>query len=208
MICWPGNPARRKAVMTFKGVLLGAVGVFLLSPPSSALSGRLNSPVGDVETVAAVIGRRAFDVVPHVANSIPWAEQRLAFGGQDQFLRDLKERLGQFALDLHPDKTRLIEFGALLPEDEERRLRFGAQTDSEAGHTNLETAQGAPPRAAARRRPRDGARWGCGPLRLGLGRPGRTNGSHAERPGPCGLRKRPSSAACRSTSRPVPSTCT
>ena len=29
----------------------------------------------------------------------------------EQFLRDLKERLGQFALDLHPDKTRLIEFG-------------------------------------------------------------------------------------------------
>ena len=35
--------------------------------------------------------------------------QRKADAGQ--FLRDLKERLGQFALDLHPDKTRLIEFG-------------------------------------------------------------------------------------------------
>ena len=34
--------------------------------------------------------------------------QRKADAGQ--FLRDLKERLGQFALDLHPDKTRLIEF--------------------------------------------------------------------------------------------------
>ena len=29
----------------------------------------------------------------------------------EELLRDLKERLGQFALDLHPDKTRLIEFG-------------------------------------------------------------------------------------------------
>ena len=29
----------------------------------------------------------------------------------EQFLCDLKERLGSFALDLHPDKTRLIEFG-------------------------------------------------------------------------------------------------
>ena len=32
-------------------------------------------------------------------------------GDAEQFLRDLKERLSQFALDLHPDKTRLIEFG-------------------------------------------------------------------------------------------------
>ena len=55
---------------------------------------------------------------------------------------------------------------ALLPEDEERRLRFGAQTDCEAGHTNLETAQGATPRAVARRRPRDGAMVGEGGQRL------------------------------------------
>ena len=29
----------------------------------------------------------------------------------ERFLKDLKERLGQFGLELHPDKTRLIEFG-------------------------------------------------------------------------------------------------
>ena len=29
----------------------------------------------------------------------------------DQFLLDLRERLSQFTLELHPDKTRLIEFG-------------------------------------------------------------------------------------------------
>ncbi|CAA7621830.1 RNA-directed DNA polymerase (Reverse transcriptase) (fragment) [Magnetospirillum sp. LM-5] len=29
----------------------------------------------------------------------------------DRFLRDLKDRLAKFGLDLHPDKTRLIEFG-------------------------------------------------------------------------------------------------
>ena len=39
----------------------------------------------------------------------------------EQFLRDLKERLGQFALDLHPDKTRLIEFGRFALVD--RRVR-------------------------------------------------------------------------------------
>ena len=29
----------------------------------------------------------------------------------EQFLRDWKERLARFGLELHPDKTRLIEFG-------------------------------------------------------------------------------------------------
>ena len=29
----------------------------------------------------------------------------------ERFLKDLQERLGQFGLELHPDKTRLIEFG-------------------------------------------------------------------------------------------------
>ncbi len=29
----------------------------------------------------------------------------------EQFLRDWRERLGRFGLELHPDKTRLIEFG-------------------------------------------------------------------------------------------------
>jgi len=29
----------------------------------------------------------------------------------EQFLADLKERFSKFGLELHPDKTRLIEFG-------------------------------------------------------------------------------------------------
>ena len=31
--------------------------------------------------------------------------------GGEQFLRDLRERLAKFSLELHPDKTRLVEFG-------------------------------------------------------------------------------------------------
>src|SRR4051812_11650222 len=34
----------------------------------------------------------------------------------ERFLIDLKERLAQFALDLHPEKTRLIEFGRYAAE--------------------------------------------------------------------------------------------
>jgi RNA-directed DNA polymerase len=32
-------------------------------------------------------------------------------GDAQQFLSDLRERLAKFSLELHPDKTRLIEFG-------------------------------------------------------------------------------------------------
>jgi RNA-directed DNA polymerase len=41
----------------------------------------------------------------------------------ERFLADLKERLDEFALSLHPEKTRLIEFGKFAAE---RRARRGA----------------------------------------------------------------------------------
>ena len=40
----------------------------------------------------------------------------------DRFLRELRARLAAFSLDLHPDKTRLIEFGRFAAE---RRLVKG-----------------------------------------------------------------------------------
>ena len=40
----------------------------------------------------------------------------------DRFLGDLKKRLEKFGLELHPDKTRRIEFGRYA---EERRKRRG-----------------------------------------------------------------------------------
>jgi RNA-directed DNA polymerase len=39
----------------------------------------------------------------------------------ERFLQDLKERLAQFALSLHPEKTRLIEFGKFAAERRARR---------------------------------------------------------------------------------------
>lgn len=39
----------------------------------------------------------------------------------ERFLRALKERLAQFALELHPDKTRLIEFGRFAVRTREKR---------------------------------------------------------------------------------------
>jgi RNA-directed DNA polymerase len=39
----------------------------------------------------------------------------------ERFLSDLKERLAQYALSLHPEKTRLIEFGRFAAEQRARR---------------------------------------------------------------------------------------
>ncbi len=79
----------------------------------------------------------------------------------ERFLCDLKDRLAAFSLELHPDKTRLIEFGrfamanrrargraasrdlrlprvhALLPDHAEGTFRTGAQADQEACHPTL-----------------------------------------------------------------------
>jgi group II intron reverse transcriptase/maturase len=49
-------------------------------------------------------------------------------GDAKQFLRDLRERLAKFNLELHPEKTRLIEFG-----------RFAARNRSERGLGKPET---------------------------------------------------------------------
>ena len=40
----------------------------------------------------------------------------------ESFLKELKERLAKFGLDLHPDKTRLIEFGRFAKADRKRRV--------------------------------------------------------------------------------------
>src|SRR6516162_8268333 len=39
----------------------------------------------------------------------------------DRFLEDLRERLGKFGLELHPDKTRRIEFGRFAERDRKQR---------------------------------------------------------------------------------------
>ena len=39
----------------------------------------------------------------------------------DRFLENLRERLAKFGLELHPDKTRWIEFGRFAEENRERR---------------------------------------------------------------------------------------
>src|SRR6266702_1791627 len=47
-------------------------------------------------------------------------------GDAKQFLHDLRERFAKFALELHPDKTRLIEFGRFADVNRSRRGDRGA----------------------------------------------------------------------------------
>ena len=54
-----------------------------------------------------------------------------------RFLRDLRERLAKFALDLHPDKTRLIEFGRFAVRDRAARGLRKPETFDFLGFTHI-----------------------------------------------------------------------
>jgi RNA-directed DNA polymerase len=54
-----------------------------------------------------------------------------------RFLADLEERMARFALTLHPDKTRLIEFGRHAAADRERRGLGKPETFNFLGFTHI-----------------------------------------------------------------------
>ena len=54
-----------------------------------------------------------------------------------RFLAELRERMGQFALSLHPDKTRLIEFGRRAAADRGRRGLGKPETFDFLGFTHI-----------------------------------------------------------------------
>ncbi len=55
----------------------------------------------------------------------------------EQFLRQLQERLAKFGLELHPDKTRLIEFGRYAAERRKRRGEGKPETFNFLGFTHI-----------------------------------------------------------------------
>src|SRR6201993_2118933 len=55
----------------------------------------------------------------------------------EQFLRDWKERLGRFGLELHPDKTRLIEFGRYAVANRKERGAGKPETFNFLGFTHI-----------------------------------------------------------------------
>ncbi len=54
-----------------------------------------------------------------------------------QFQNELKERLLKFGLELHPDKTRLIEFGRFASENREKRNEGKPETFTFLGFTHI-----------------------------------------------------------------------
>jgi group II intron reverse transcriptase/maturase len=55
----------------------------------------------------------------------------------EQFLEQLQERLAKFGLELHPDKTRLIEFGRYAAERREKRGEGKPETFNFLGFTHM-----------------------------------------------------------------------
>lgn len=62
----------------------------------------------------------------------------------ERFLRDLRERLRKFALELHPEKTRLIEFGRYASQRRRERAKGKPETFDFLGFTHIcaETQEG------------------------------------------------------------------
>ena len=55
----------------------------------------------------------------------------------EQFLEQLRERLAKFGLELHPEKTRLIEFGRFAAERRKRRGEGKPETFNFLGFTHI-----------------------------------------------------------------------
>src|SRR5262249_7100552 len=55
----------------------------------------------------------------------------------DRFLENLRERLAMFGLELHPDKTRRIEFGRFAEENRKRRGEGKPETFDFLGFTHI-----------------------------------------------------------------------
>jgi RNA-directed DNA polymerase len=55
----------------------------------------------------------------------------------ERFLQELRERLAKFGLELHPEKTRLIEFGRYAAPNRERRGEGKPQTFDFLGFTHI-----------------------------------------------------------------------
>jgi len=59
-----------------------------------------------------------------------------------RFLDEMRERLGKFALTLHPEKTRLIEFGRFAAERRKRRGLGKPETFNFVGFTFIRGESG------------------------------------------------------------------
>lgn len=55
----------------------------------------------------------------------------------ERFLSDLKERMRKFGLEIHPEKSRLIEFGRFAAEKREKKGEGKPETFNFLGFTHI-----------------------------------------------------------------------
>ncbi|MFN2119271.1 MAG: RNA-directed DNA polymerase, partial [Anaerolineales bacterium] len=55
----------------------------------------------------------------------------------ERFLKELRERLSRFNLELHPDKTRLLEFGRFAAKNRKQRGQGKPETFNFLGFTHI-----------------------------------------------------------------------
>jgi hypothetical protein len=79
-----------------------------------------------LHNVSAVLLESSF-VVRYADDAVLGFQHR---ADAEQFLRDWKERLGRFGLELHPDKTRLLEFGRYAVANRKESVEKGSRKRS------------------------------------------------------------------------------
>jgi RNA-directed DNA polymerase len=95
---------------------------------------RHRNPRGNVIIVRGACPRAALRADPGADDLVAGFEHR---ADAERFLSDLRERLESFALSLHPDKTRLIEFGRHAAANRERRGLGKPETFDFLGFTHI-----------------------------------------------------------------------
>jgi Reverse transcriptase (RNA-dependent DNA polymerase) len=101
---------------------------------------RMSQGLDGVRKAAKERKQERFTALLHHLNVVRYADD-LVVGFQhrtdaERFLREFRERLAKFGLELHPDKTRLIEFGRFAARDRKQRGEGKPETFTFLGFTH------------------------------------------------------------------------
>jgi RNA-directed DNA polymerase len=96
------------------------------------LSGLRVRPVGGC--LAQKVCARGSDCCPLCGDNVLGFQHR---ADADRFLEEFRERLRKFRLELHPDKTRRIEFGRFAEQDRKRREEAKPERFDFLGFTHI-----------------------------------------------------------------------
>jgi RNA-directed DNA polymerase len=84
--------------------------------------------------MADAVGRGEVIVARYADDAVLGFQHR---ADAERFLQDWRERLQKFGLELHPDKTRLIEFGRFVAVSRKQRGKGKPETFNFLGFTHI-----------------------------------------------------------------------